>query len=320
MKGARLTGCTPDLRRAPFLYTYDLLCRKDIIVNTKKLNAAIIGPGNIGTDLMYKITNRSKFLDLKLVTGIVTASKGLALARENGVETSDKGIDAILDRKDIDIVFDATGAKPHSFHAPLLKEAGITAIDLTPAAIGPYVIPVVNLEEHLDAENINMITCGGQATIPMVKAVTRVIKAEYAETVSIIASMSAGPGTRQNIDEFTITTSEGVKHIGGAPKSKSIILLNPADPPIINNNTIYVISDEIDEKLITESINDMVAAVQGYVPGYRLRIPPTFDGNRVIIMVEVEGAGDYLPIYSGNLDIMTCAALAVGERIGENRS
>lgn len=289
-------------------------------MKTNKLNAAIIGPGNIGTDLMYKIRNRSRFLDLKLVTGIVTASQGLKLAREAGAATSDRGIDAILERDDIQIVFDATGAKPHTAHAPLLKEAGVIAVDLTPAAVGPYVIPVVNLEEHLDKMNVNLITCGGQATIPMVRAVTRVAPADYAETVSIIASKSAGPGTRQNIDEFTITTAEGVKHIGGAPRSKSIILLNPATPPIINNNTIYVICEGIDERLVTESIHDMVAAVQTYVPGYRLRIPPTFDGNRVIIMVEVEGAGDYLPRYSGNLDIMTCAALAVGERMAETRA
>jgi acetaldehyde dehydrogenase (acetylating) len=284
-----------------------------------KINAAIIGPGNIGTDLMYKIVRKSKFMDLKLVTGIYPESEGLALARKEGIETSASGIQAIIERDDIQIVFDATGAKPHSRHAPILLDAGITAVDLTPAAVGPHVIPVINLEEHLDKPNLNLITCGGQATIPIVKAITRASEVSYSEIVSIIASKSAGPGTRQNIDEFTITTAEGIVTLGGAPKGKAIILLNPAKPPITNNDTIYAILDNFDEKAIIESVEKMVCDVQRYVPGYRLRLPPTFDGNRVVTMVEVEGSGDYLPVYSGNLDIMTCAALAVGERIAENK-
>ena len=287
-------------------------------MTTSKINSAIIGPGNIGTDLMYKIVRKSNHLDLKLVTGIYQESEGLALARGEGVETSARGIQAILERDDIRIVFDATGAKPHSRHAPLLLEAGIIAVDLTPAAVGPHVIPVINLEEHLDKPNLNLITCGGQATIPIVKAITRAAPVSYSEIVSIIASKSAGPGTRQNIDEFTMTTAEGVVTLGGAPKGKAIILLNPATPPITNNDTIYALLDDFDEKAITESVEQMVAEVQRYVPGYRLRLPPSFDGNRVVTMVEVEGSGDYLPVYSGNLDIMTCAALAVGERIAEN--
>jgi len=285
----------------------------------RRLNAAIIGPGNIGIDLLYKILRKSKFLDLKLVAGIIKDSHGLELAAREGISTSSSGIQAILERKDIDLVFDATGAKPHSVHAPLLESAGITAIDLTPAAIGPQVIPVVNLDSHLDAKNVNMVTCGGQATIPIVHAITRVCSTTYAETVSIIASKSAGPGTRQNIDEFTITTSNAVMSIGGTPKGKAIILLNPANPPITNYNTIYAFSDNIDSKTLLSSINDMVRSVQEYVPGYRLKLPPIIDENKVTVMVEIEGSGDYLPKYSGNLDIMTCAALAVGERIAETR-
>lgn len=290
-------------------------------MKSKKVKAAIIGPGNIGTDLMYKIKRRGKYLDLQLVSGIITESPGLKLASQEGIDISDKGIEAILDRKDIQIVFDATGAGPHLKHAPLLKEAGKVAIDLTPAAVGPFVIPVVNLEEHLTAPNINLITCGGQATIPIVKAITRVVSTSYAEVVVTIASKSAGPGTRQNIDEFTITTAEGIVKIGGAKKGKAIILLNPAVPPIIMNNTIYARIEKVSkkiEKAITDSVQQMVKDVQNYVPGYKLKIPPTFEGDKVIIMTQVEGSGDYLPIYSGNLDIETCAALAVGERIAEN--
>ena len=284
-----------------------------------RLNAAIIGPGNIGTDLMYKIIKRSKYLELKVVTGIIAQSEGLRLAREEGVETSANGVNAILERGDIDIVFDATTAHAHSQHAPLLKEAGITAVDLTPAAVGPYVMPVVNLEEHIDAPNINLITCGGQATIPIVFAISRVVRTSYAEIVATIASKSAGPGTRQNIDEFTITTARGIVEIGKAEKGKAIILLNPAVPPMIMNNTIYALVEGADKERIIQSVEDIVKEVQEFVPGYRLKIPPTFEGNKVIVMVEVEGSGDYLPKYSGNLDIETCAALAVGEKIAMHR-
>ena len=283
--------------------------------STGLLTAAIIGPGNIGTDLMYKLLRRSRYLALGLIAGIKADSKGLGLAETEGVATSADGIDAILARDDIDIVFDATSAEAHREHAPLLQGAGKIAIDLTPAAIGPYVVPVVNLEEHLNARNINLITCGGQATIPLVRAISRVVPTSYAEIVATIASKSAGPGTRDSIDEFTRTTAKGIVDIGGASEGKAIILLNPAEPPMIMNNTIYALVDEMDEDGITKSVKQMVEKVRRYVPGYRLKIPPTFDGKRVTVMIEVEGSGDYLPAYSGNLDIETCAALAVGEQV-----
>ncbi|ACL19301.1 acetaldehyde dehydrogenase (acetylating) [Desulfitobacterium hafniense DCB-2] len=288
----------------------------------QRLNAAIIGPGNIGTDLMYKILRRSEYLELKLVAGIVAESEGLRLAREEGVATSAAGIQAILDRKDIDIVFDATTAHAHAQHAPLLKDAGIIAVDLTPAAVGPYVMPVVNLEEHIDAMNVNLITCGGQATIPIVYAISRVVPTAYAEIVATIASKSAGPGTRQNIDEFTLTTAKGIVDIGNAQKGKAIILLNPADPPMMMNNTIYALIDQVDpaiEQKITESVEEIIKEVQAFVPGYKLKIPPMFDGNKVTVMIEVEGSGDYLPQYSGNLDLETCAALAVAEKMAKHK-
>ncbi|KJR48435.1 MULTISPECIES: acetaldehyde dehydrogenase (acetylating) [Desulfosporosinus] len=285
----------------------------------QKIGVAIIGPGNIGTDLMYKVIKKSKYLDLKLVTGIFAESEGLRLAREEGIETSARGIDAILERDDIKLVFDATTANAHMKHAPLLREAGIVAVDLTPAAVGPYVMPVVNLNEHLDAPNVNLITCGGQATIPIVYAISRVTPIPYAEIVATISSKSAGPGTRQSIDEFTITTSRGIVEIGKAQKGKAIILLNPAVPPMIMNNTIYALVETVDEEKITKSVENIVKEVQEFVPGYRMKIPPTFDGNKVTVMVEVEGSGDYLPKYSGNLDIETSAALAMAERIARDR-
>ncbi len=280
-----------------------------------KVKAAILGPGNIGTDLMYKVLRKGQLLELEMVAGIVKESRGLALAKENGVETSTKGIEAILTREDIQIVFDSTSASAHLEHAKLLIEAGKAVIDLTPAAVGPYVVPVVNMEKHLDAPNINLITCGGQATIPIVKAISRVVTVYYAEIVATIASKSAGPGTRQNIDEFTMTTAKGIVEVGGAQKGKAIILLNPANPPIMMNNTIYAMVDDVKVEDIIRSIDDMIKQVQAYVPGYRLKIPPTLDDNKVTVMIEVEGSGDYLPKYSGNLDIETCAALAVGERV-----
>jgi acetaldehyde dehydrogenase (acetylating) len=290
----------------------------EITTSQKKIKVAIIGPGNIGMDLMYKLRNRSKYMTLNLLVGRNKESKGILLAQKEGYDTSTRGVDAILERPDIKIVFDATTAEAHKENAPFLREAGKVAIDLTPAAVGPYVLPVVNLEKNLDSPNINLITCGGQATIPMVYAVSRVVPVEYGEIVATIASKSAGIGTRESIDEFTVTTAKGIRILGGAKRSKAIILLNPAEPPIIMTNTIYCIAERIDKEAIINSVNDMVKQLQGFVPGYRLKVPPVFDGNRVTTMVEVVGAGDYLPTYSGNLDIETSAAIAVGERIAKN--
>lgn len=284
----------------------------------KKIKVAILGPGNIGTDLMIKILRRSNHLELELMCGIIAESKGLELARQSGIKTSSNGINDILANKEIKIVFDATIAASHLEHAPLLKQTGMVAIDLTPAAVGPYVVPVVNLDSNLEAPNLNLITCGGQATIPIIKAISRVVDVPYAEIVAVIASKSAGPGTRQSIDEFTQTTAKGLVSVGGAKKAKAIILLNPAVPPMMMNNTIYAAVSDFKESLIMESVNDMVKQVQEYVPGYRLKIPPNYDGEKIVAMVEIEGAGDFLPKYSGNLDIETSAALAVAERIGMN--
>ena len=288
-------------------------------MSKEKIGVAIVGPGNIGIDLMYKIMNRSKKLELKMVCGRrIEGSKGMALAKRLGFEVSANGVEDILRREDIQIVFDATTAAGHAAAAPLLEEAGKFAIDLTPAAVGPYCCPAIALEkEHASAKNVNLITCGGQATIPMVRAVSRVSPVSYGEIVSVIASKSAGSGTRQSIDEFTRTTAKGVMDVGGARKGKAIILLNPAEPPMIMNNTIYLRVEDFKEKETLESVDDMVRSVQQYVPGYRLKIAPNYDGDRMVIMVEVEGSGDYLPKYAGNLDIETCAALAVGERIAD---
>ena len=283
----------------------------------EKIGAAIIGPGNIGIDLVYKIINRSPVLDLKLMSGVKTSgSKGMDMASRLGIETSSESVNAVLDRDDISIVFDATTAAGHAMHAPLLAKAGKFAIDLTPAAVGPYCVPAISLaDDHLKARNVNLITCGGQATIPMVKAVSRITPVRYGEIVATIASDGAGPGTRQSIDEFTRTTAKGVVEVGGAEKGKAIILLNPATPPMIMNNTIYLDIENYKEREILDSVDDMVRAVQEYVPGYRLKIPPNYDGERLVIMVEVEGSGDYLPTYAGTLDLETCAAVAVAEKV-----
>jgi acetaldehyde dehydrogenase len=288
-----------------------------------KVKVAILGSGNIGSDLMFKILRESGHMELALLTGIEPQSEGLRRARELGINASHEGIQPILDDPSIRIVFDATSAYAHVRHAKMLKEAGRIAIDLTPAARGPYVIPPVNLLEHLDQQNVNLITCGGQATIPLVYAVSRVTPVPYAEMVSTIASLSAGPGTRQNIDEFTFTTARGIEVIGGAKKGKAIIILNPADPPILMRNTIYVLldSEDVDRTSIVESVEAMVRDVQAYVPGYRLKNEPVFEirdtpeGKRTMIamLLEVTGAGDFLPSYAGNLDIMTASARQVGE-------
>jgi acetaldehyde dehydrogenase (acetylating) len=286
-----------------------------------KLKAAIIGSGNIGTDLMIKL-GRSEHLELTAVIGIDPQSDGLRRAREAGYAGVDTGIDGFLADPNLeaDIIFDATSAKAHIYNNKVCQERGIKMIDLTPAAVGPYVSPAVNSAEHLDKNNINMITCGGQATIPMVHAINRVANVVYGEIVATISSKSAGPGTRANIDEFTETTSKAIEVVGGADKGKAIIILNPAEPPIMMRNTVYALVEEgkMDEQAIRESIAEMEKTVQSYVPGYHLRTEPIFDGNKVTVFIEVEGAGDYLPKYSGNLDIMTSAAVRVAEEFAKN--
>ena len=284
----------------------------------KKLKVAIVGPGNIGSDLMYKVL-RSEKLEMAMMVGIIAESEGLQRAAGMGIETTALGIGPLLENSEVKLVFDATGAKPHMAHAPLLREAGKIAVDLTPAALGPYVVPAVNMDINLEKDNVNLVTCGGQATIPIVAAVNRVREVAYGEIVATISSKSAGPGTRQNIDEFTETTAKGVEIVGGAKKGKAIIILNPAEPPIMMRDTIYcMLEEEGDPDAIVASVEKMVSVVQAYVPGYKLKVPPIIDGKLVTVMVEVEGAGDFLPTYAGNLDIMTSAAVGVAERIAEH--
>lgn len=286
-----------------------------------KVKVAILGSGNIGTDLMLKLV-RSDVLELTAVIGIDPDSDGLKKAREMGFIAIDNGIDGFLERPELaDVIFDATSAKAHIRHAELLKAAGKQVLDLTPAAIGPIVVPPVNLENHLEEDNINLITCGGQATIPIVQAVSKVQTVEYAEIVSTISSKSAGPGTRENIDEFTQTTARGVEKVGGAKKGKVIIILNPAEPPILMRNTIHinVEGQKVKEQEIINSIRNMEEQIKSYVPGYRLRQDPIIDGNSVTVFIEVEGAGDYLPVYAGNLDIMTAASVKVAEEWARHR-
>jgi acetaldehyde dehydrogenase len=303
----------------------------------KKLKVAIIGPGNIGTDLMIKIMRNAKYLEMGAMVGIDPSSDGLARAARLGVATTAEGVQGLINLPefaDIDFVFDATSAAAHVRNDAALRAAkpGIRLIDLTPAAIGPYCVPVVNGAQHVDELNVNMVTCGGQATIPVVAAVSRVAKVHYAEIIASIASKSAGPGTRANIDEFTETTSKAIEVIGGAAKGKAIIVMNPAEPPLIMRDTVFVLSESTDQAAVEASIEGMVAEVQMYVPGYRLKQKVQFDeipahaplnipglgkfsGLKTSVFLEVEGAAHYLPAYAGNLDIMTSAGLATAERM-----
>ncbi len=300
---------------------------------------AIIGSGNIGTDLMMKIKRRSASLEVAVMAGVDPASDGLARARHLGVPVTSAGIEGLVRMPEftaVQIVFDATSAQAHCRHAEILGKLGRQLVDLTPAAIGPYVVPVVNLDAHLDAANINMVTCGGQATIPIVAAVSRVARVHYAEIVASIAARSAGPGTRANIDEFTQTTARGLESVGGAARGKAIIVLNPAEPPLVMRDTVFCLSEDADTAAIAASVDAMVTAVQAYVPGYRLKqevqferissnhplhIPGygNFTGLKSSVFLQVEGAGHYLPAYAGNLDIMTSAALATAERLVSHR-
>lgn len=288
---------------------------------TKKLKAGIIGSGNIGSDLMMKLF-KSEWIEPTAMIGLDATSRGMIEAKELGLEVYAGGIDEWAEKSGkLDILFDATSAKAHEHNDKVAEANGVLMIDLTPAAIGPFVSPTVNLKEHLDARNVNMVTCGGQATTPIIQAINEVAPVEYAEIVATISSKSAGPGTRANIDEFTETTSKAIEDLGGAKKGKAIIVLNPADPPILMRDTIFVLVEEdaMNEELITEAIEKRVAEVQEYVPGYRIRSKPLFDNNKISIFVEVEGAGDFLPAYSGNLDIMTASAVRVAEEFAKTK-
>ncbi len=289
---------------------------------SKKIKCALIGPGNIGTDLLAKL-QRSPVLEPVWMVGIDPESDGLKRAREMGIKTTAEGVDGLLPHvlaDGVQIAFDATSAYVHADNSRKLNALGVLVVDLTPAAIGPYCIPPVNLMAHVGKGemNVNMVTCGGQATIPMVAAVSRVQKVSYGEIVATVSSKSAGPGTRKNIDEFTRTTAGAIEKVGGAEKGKAIIIINPAEPPLIMRDTVHCLTaDEPDQARITESIHAMIKEVQKYVPGYRLVNGPVFDGQRVSVYLEVEGLGDYLPKYAGNLDIMTAAAARTAEMFAE---
>ncbi len=285
-----------------------------------KINCALIGSGNIGTDLMYKL-KRSEVLNPLWMVGIDPESDGLLRAKEAGMKITHEGVDGLLPfilEDGVKIAFDATSAYVHGENNRKLKELGVMVIDLTPAAIGPFCVPAVNMKELLEqnTQNVNMVTCGGQATIPMIAAVSSVQEVEYAEIIATAASKSAGPGTRANIDEFTETTKLGIEVVGGAKKGKAIIILNPAEPPLMMRDTIHCLTaDEPDEKAITKSIHEMVEKMQKIIPGYTLKNGPVFDGKKISIWLEIEGLGDYLPKYAGNLDIITAAAVNIAEQM-----
>ena len=305
-------------------------------MNMQKIKVAIIGPGNIGTDLMIKVIRTSKILEMSVLVGIDPTSDGLARAKRMGYKTTHEGITGLMampEWQDIKLIFDATSAKAHLYNwEHIRKYPDKRVIDLTPAAVGPYLVPPVNFEANLDVRNVNMVTCGGQATIPMVAAVARIAKVHYGEIVASIASKSAGPGTRANIDEFTQTTAEAIEKVGGAERGKAIIILNPAEPPLVMRDTVFTLSEKADREAIRESIRQMVDEVQKYVPGYELHQEVQFEdiaadkpvfieglgyrhGLKTTVLLQVTGAGHYLPAYAGNLDIMTSAALATGEKL-----
>ena len=302
----------------------------------QKIKVAIIGPGNIGTDLMIKIIRTSTVLEMSVMVGIDPESDGLARAKRLGIATTHEGITGLISMpewEDIQLVFDATSAKAHLYNWKFIQQyPNKKVVDLTPAAVGPYVVPPVNFQSHSDVKNVNMVTCGGQATIPMVAAVNRITKVHYGEIVASIASKSAGPGTRANIDEFTETTSQAIEKVGGAERGKAIIILNPAEPPMVMRDTVFTLSEQANREKIRESIHEMVKEVQKYVPGYTLHQEVQFEdisadepvfieglgwrhGLKTMILLQVRGAGHYLPDYAGNLDIMTSAALATGEKL-----
>lgn len=302
-----------------------------------KVKVAIIGSGNIGTDLMIKVIRTSDVLEMGVMVGIDPDSDGLARAKRMGVATTHEGVDGLIkmpEFEDIEMVFDATSAKAHHYNYDKIKPFGKRMIDLTPAAIGPYLIPPVNFDANMDVDNVNMVTCGGQATIPMVAAVSKVAKVHYGEIVASIASKSAGPGTRANIDEFTETTAAAIENVGGATRGKAIIILNPAEPPLVMRDTVFTLSEQADKEAVRKSIHEMVAEVQKYVPGYELHQEVQFEdipedkpvfiegvghvhGLKTMVLLKVVGAGHYLPEYAGNLDIMTSAAKATGERLAQ---